>query len=1024
MNILLVGGNAELQAESSNALQLALGDEVAIKPVPSFNAARRELQRGECHIVLDLRQSEETRWRLLRLARQLNPLIQVVMVVKRDQEDLITAALRQGANEVLVHSGIYPTLLPFTIERAYERYTLLEQRRQTSRQPFDLEALDEFTQAVTQAMDLGKALSQARTALHEIDILLDKSREELLKRRVMLREAGSEVQRRERGLKALSDLAEAVSSTMDLDAILANILDQALAMTTAETGAILIIEAESEPIRLAAQKRLSEGLAAALSGRWTDVTAVMTFLLSSKVLLVQDVTDSDAPLELLDLLSREGFTSMVGVPLQVGGHLMGGLVIATRHAEKLTERDARWLGVMGQQAGIAIENTRLRAQVWEAAENWFRQSAAPSSAPEMVQGSQVEMEQLTQALEEAKALLHRREAALSTIINVIGSTSYRPEVPVILQEALRHILEGSEAGGIWTLDESLKTLTLAAQTGLPENVARPWSQEEWEQDHFLNSLMSGESVYADDPASQTGSNMIEELTEAEAQVVVGIPLQIEDQSTGAMIIMAQEPEQLQAHDAELLTAVGQQLSQALERQKLHADVRRLAVEVMALQETQEAGQPPLGMLTALQQMAGQVKRREAQLASLRHVTQLLAQDTEQVLKAGLAGALSALDANAGLILLHTPGQDCLTLVCQDGLSGTFVDKWALQPVDIREDLPLDLLENVQTAIFTRDMADHPALIADLLLSDDANAVSVTPLSLQWQTDDLFGVLVLVFPPSGEDQEGELDQMAPALLPLEESDIHWLDVLAQTLTLSITSAGQRERTDEAKIRQPKPISLAEEPDQRTSELTVLLEFARSLFPILEINSLLEKATKEIAQATNMDACWVMMLENIREGEGEELVMQAHYGLSEDFARHLGRSTTNKGLHGQVMTSGQLTLVADLREEVERLSIAWDVESLRAFAGVPLETEEQRLGLLAVARNSVHHFSPSDQHLLTALGRQLSIALQNARCFAEIKRVASEQEKANRVLREINNLLMERLAELEKRLDSSTAAEPAT
>ena len=51
MNILLVGGNAELQAESSNALQLALGDEVAIRSVPSFNAARRELQRGafRCH---------------------------------------------------------------------------------------------------------------------------------------------------------------------------------------------------------------------------------------------------------------------------------------------------------------------------------------------------------------------------------------------------------------------------------------------------------------------------------------------------------------------------------------------------------------------------------------------------------------------------------------------------------------------------------------------------------------------------------------------------------------------------------------------------------------------------------------------------------------------------------------------------------------------------------------------------------------------------------------------------------------
>lgn len=138
-----------------------------------------------------------------------------------------------------------------------------------------------------------------------------------------------------------------------------NALDQALAMMAAEAGAVLVVEGESKPLRLAAQKRLSDSFVAALSGRRLDVGTFMTFLLSGKVLLVRDVAHSDAPPELLALLSQEGFISTIGVPLQAGGKLLGGLLVATRHAGRLTTRDARWLGVMGQQVGVAIENARF-----------------------------------------------------------------------------------------------------------------------------------------------------------------------------------------------------------------------------------------------------------------------------------------------------------------------------------------------------------------------------------------------------------------------------------------------------------------------------------------------------------------------------------------------------------------------------------------------------------------------------------------------------------------------------------------
>lgn len=822
MNILLVGGDAEAQAESLNALQLAFGEDTGLKFVASLGAARRELQSGQYQIVLDLGLPKETRWRLLRSARQLDPLVQVIMVFDSEEEDLTADALRQGASKVVVRSHAYLALLPLIVERAYEHYLLLAQRRPASRRAFDLETLGELTKTVTQAMDLGKAMGQARTALREVDVLLEKSREELVKRRAMLREAGSEVQRRERGLKALSELAEAVSSSPDLDIILTNALDQALSVTVAEAGAILVIEGESKPLRVAAQKRLSDSFVAALSGQRPDVGTFVAFLLSGKVLLVQDATHSDAPPELLDLLSHEGLNSVISVPLQAGGTLLGGLVVVTRHAGKLTRRDARWLGVMGQQVGIAIENARLRTEIWEAAETWFHQPTAPS--PELTGEAQAEMERLAQILDETKRQLRRRENTLAAITNVVGTASHRPDVQSILRDALHYMLDELEGGGIWILDESSETLALTTQEGLPENVARPWTRAEWERDDFLGRLMSGEQAYLDDLSLQPGDGLMGHLKAAGAKVVVGIPLQIQEQSVGAMIVMARQGGRLQAGDAELLAVVGQQLSQAVERQKLHDIIRHLTQELVALRERAE---------------------KEA----------------------------------SALVMAPT---------------------------------------------------------------DQAEA-------------------------EGKTEEGQSGDRAGETLGNEE-------------------------------------------------LTALLELALLLFPILATDKLLDTATQEIARMTDMDACWVMVLEGISGDGSEELVMRAHHGLSEHVTRRVSRLTTDKGLYARVMASERPIFLADLNQVDGRASIAWELESLRAFAGFPLRVEKRCVGLLVAAWTDVHHFSPAEQRWLTAIAQQLSIALHNAQCFARIQQAATQQEKGSRVLREINKLLMERVVDLEKRLES--------
>ena len=65
--------------------------------------------------------------------------------------------MRQGASEVLVHSGIYPSVLPFTIERAYERYALLTAS--------DAHELEDVGAAATRLLAESASLGELRLAM-------------------------------------------------------------------------------------------------------------------------------------------------------------------------------------------------------------------------------------------------------------------------------------------------------------------------------------------------------------------------------------------------------------------------------------------------------------------------------------------------------------------------------------------------------------------------------------------------------------------------------------------------------------------------------------------------------------------------------------------------------------------------------------------------------------------------------------------------------------------------------------------
>jgi two-component system sensor histidine kinase DegS len=153
----------------------------------------------------------------------------------------------------------------------------------------------------------------------------------------------------------LNEVAERITSELELDRILPKVLQIAVELIGVDGGVIAMFDRETNLIRYPylhnlpgqlAQVTVSKG--AGLAG---DVMA------AGRPLVIKDYANyANAVPEFVEA----GVGSLVGVPLISGDHLFGALILVSlQRAEDFSERDVAIMAGIGRQAGIAIENAHL-----------------------------------------------------------------------------------------------------------------------------------------------------------------------------------------------------------------------------------------------------------------------------------------------------------------------------------------------------------------------------------------------------------------------------------------------------------------------------------------------------------------------------------------------------------------------------------------------------------------------------------------------------------------------------------------
>ena len=170
-------------------------------------------------------------------------------------------------------------------------------------------------------------------------------------------------------LKALGEVGCAVSSTLDLERVLASIVSHAVQLSGANTGAIYEYDEATQEFHLRASRGMEEELVEALRAapiRLGEGTTGRAAAIRSPV-QVADILDERqyAVTRIRSMLARLGYRSVLAVPLLLEQRIMGGLTVWRRESGNFEPEVVNLLQTFATQSVLAIQNARLFREIEE-----------------------------------------------------------------------------------------------------------------------------------------------------------------------------------------------------------------------------------------------------------------------------------------------------------------------------------------------------------------------------------------------------------------------------------------------------------------------------------------------------------------------------------------------------------------------------------------------------------------------------------------------------------------------------------
>ncbi|MBM2840656.1 MAG: hypothetical protein HW412_1184 [Bacteroidetes bacterium] len=189
-----------------------------------------------------------------------------------------------------------------------------------------------------------------------------------------------------------------------------------------------------------------------------------------------------------------------------------------------------------------------------------------------------------------------------------------------------------------------------------------------------------------------------------------------------------------------------------------------------------------------------------------------------------------------------------------------------------------------------------------------------------------------------------------------------------------------------------ITMQKEADEellrRYEMISAMQHLSSVLVQSLHLNRRLEAALNTVTDVMKFDGGTIFMFDEGR----KELVLQHQRGLPNAVVERIRRWPVGVGVIGRVAVTATAAFIEDARDEPEIDQKIREMAGLSGIAHVPLESKAEVLGVMTLFYHHPHKFTENERLMLQTFGKQIGIALENARLYE----TARERERENRLL----------------------------
>jgi len=173
--------------------------------------------------------------------------------------------------------------------------------------------------------------------------------------------------------------------------------------------------------------------------------------------------------------------------------------------------------------------------------------------------------------------------------------------------------------------------------------------------------------------------------------------------------------------------------------------------------------------------------------------------------------------------------------------------------------------------------------------------------------------------------------------------------------------------------------------KIKQLTALYEIGQTLSSTLDLDELFRKALELLKERFGYAACGILLLD----GKKNELYIKQIIGRDAEKSKKYRFRVGIDGIVGWVAKTGESFYAPDVSKDPRYIPGGASIKSEAAF---PLKVRNQIFGVLNIESEELNGFDEEDLKVLSSFASQMSISIENAQLFLDLKQTLQELKQA--------------------------------